>query len=87
LESERVELESAIKYLKTVLEDPKVAWKEILDETSELKKKFATPRKSVIVKSDGALNDEDVRPVPFFLECIIFTIWLLLTFLLSLLSY
>jgi hypothetical protein len=62
LESERVELESVIKYLKTVLEDPKVAWKEILDETSELKKKFATPRKSVIVKSDGALNDEDVRP-------------------------
>lgn len=60
LENERKNLDSQIKYLKTVLSDPKVVWKEIQDETLELKKKFATPRKSKIIKSDGVLNDEDV---------------------------
>lgn len=60
LETEKAVLTSQINYLKTVLIDPKVTWKEIKNETSELKRKFGTPRKSEIVKSVAVLSDEDV---------------------------
>ena len=60
LEEEYRELLALIEQLELILSDPKVLDKTIQDELLEIKEKYGDLRRTVITKSDGDMEDEDL---------------------------
>jgi DNA gyrase subunit A len=60
LRSELAELHETIAELKAILADPKVRWKIISDELTEIKENFGEPRRSKLIPDEGDLSLEDL---------------------------
>ncbi|HZL72772.1 MAG TPA: DNA gyrase subunit A, partial [Planctomycetota bacterium] len=60
LEQEHKELLARIRYLKSLLKDPKKIRAVISEEILEIKKKFATPRRTQLKADEGDLDVQDL---------------------------
>jgi DNA gyrase/topoisomerase IV subunit A len=60
LREEKKELTSSIKHLEGFMQDDKSVFETLKTETLELKKHYATPRKTEIVSDTSDLRDEDL---------------------------
>jgi DNA gyrase subunit A len=60
LRDEKKELTSDIKRLEGFMQDDKSVFETLKSETIELKKHYATPRKTEIVSDTSDLRDEDL---------------------------
>ena len=56
LESEKTELDKTIKLLQEILDDEKKLRKVVSNELEEVAKKFATPRRTVLLESSGVVS-------------------------------
>lgn len=63
LEQRRDELEETIKRLEAILADPEVLKQTVSDEMTEIARTFGTPRRTILLESDGAIV-EDPKNIP-----------------------
>ncbi len=54
LETERDELQREIEHLQALLDDPALLLRQVSDELAEVAKEHGTPRRTVLLESDGA---------------------------------
>jgi len=60
--SEQADLNAELGLLRTTLEDDGAVYDRICAELVDIKKRFATPRRSEIVEEEGEVTEEDTTP-------------------------